>query len=97
MESTREKIGARLRNTEHFLPYIEEIRFPMYKALEDDLRITFDYPITALIGANGTNKSSILQAISAAPEGRSLAQYWFSTAVDDIDRGPRGSATHRFV
>lgn len=69
----------------------------MYKSLEDDLTISLRWPITALIGPNGTNKSSILQAISAAPEGRSLAQFWFSTEVDNIDDGPRGRASHRFI
>src|SRR5262249_32794459 len=84
-------------NTEDFLPYIEEIRFPMYKTLNDGLQLSLGWPITALIGPNGTNKSSVLQAISAAPEGRSLAQFWFSTEVDNIDMGPRGKATHRFI
>lgn len=80
-----------------FLPYIEEIRFPMYKALAADLTLTFPWPITALIGPNGTNKSSILQALSSAPEGRSLAEFWFSTEVDDIDAGGKGRASHRFI
>ncbi|MEV0060063.1 ATP-binding protein [Nocardia sp. NPDC050718] len=80
-----------------FLPYIEEIRFPMYKALAPGLALTFPWPITALIGPNGTNKSSILQALSSAPEGRSLAEFWFSTEVDDIDAGGRGRASHRFI
>lgn len=97
MSSTDAKIESKLRNTDGFLPYIDEIRFPMYKSLDDDLIISLAWPITALIGPNGTNKSSILQAISAAPEGRSLAQFWFSTEVDDIDRGPRGKASHRFI
>ncbi|WP_316575620.1 ATP-binding protein [Nocardia canadensis] len=80
-----------------FLPYIEEIRFPMYKALAADLTLNFPWPITALIGPNGTNKSSILRALSSAPEGRSLAEFWFSTEVDDIDAGGRGRASHRFI
>jgi hypothetical protein len=97
MDDSHKKIAKKLENTDGFLPYIDEIRFPMYKMLDEDLRISLNWPITALIGPNGTNKSSILQAISAAPEGRSLAQFWFSTEVDDIDRGPRGKASHRFV
>jgi predicted ATPase len=97
MNETQKKIEARLNKTLDFCPYIEHIRFPMYKSLEDGLTLTFNWPVTALIGPNGTNKSSVLQAISAAPEGRSLAQFWFSTEVDDIDSGPRGDATHRFI
>lgn len=97
MNSIDANIKSKLSNTDGFLPYIDEIRFPMYKSLDDNLAVTLNWPITALIGPNGTNKSSILQAISAAPEGRSLAQFWFSTEVDDIDRGPRGKASHRFI
>lgn len=79
-------------------PVITEIRFPRYKSLDPDLTISFSYPITALVGANGTNKSSILHAIQAAPEGRSVGDFWFSTAVDEI-KGPRLSSTdrHRFI
>lgn len=79
-------------------PVITEIRFPQYKSLTPGLKITFSYPITALVGANGTNKSSILHAIQAAPEGRSVGDFWFSTAVDEIQE-PRLSVTdrHRFI
>lgn len=97
LTQTQLKIESKFKNSRGFLPYIEEIRFPMYKSLEDGLTLPLDWPIIALVGPNGTNKSSVLQAISAAPEGRSLAQFWFSTEVDDIDRGVRGQATHRFV
>lgn len=97
LSKTQAKIDAKFRKSNDFLPYIDEIRFPMYKSLEDGLAIPLDWPIVALVGPNGTNKSSVLQAISAAPEGRSLAQFWFSTEVDDIDKGPRGAADHRFI
>lgn len=90
-----DQLTSKFDGTAEFLPYIDEIRFPMYKALETDLTLTFPWPITALIGPNGTNKSSILQALSSAPTGRSLAEFWFSTEVDDID-GER-HASHRFV
>lgn len=98
LTQTQQSIESKFTKSDEFLPYIEEIRFPMYKSLEDDLRLPLDWPIIALVGPNGTNKSSVLQAISAAPEGRSLAQFWFSTEVDRIDGGVRGKgATHRFV
>ncbi|MFD2792916.1 ATP-dependent endonuclease [Promicromonospora vindobonensis] len=97
LTQTQASIESKFSNGGDFVPYIEEIRFPMYKSLEDGLTLRLNWPIVALIGPNGTNKSSVLQAISAAPEGRSLAQFWFSTAVDDIDRGVRDGATHRFV
>ncbi|WP_156613678.1 AAA family ATPase [Mycobacterium sp. 852002-51961_SCH5331710] len=97
MTGIRDKIANKFENSEGFLPYIEEIRFPMYKSLLDGLTVQLNWPIVALVGPNGTNKSSVLQAISAAPEGRSLAEFWFSTEVDDIDQGPRAGATHRFI
>lgn len=97
LTAVQSKIESRFQSTSDFLPYIDEIRFPVYKTLEENLTIPLDWPIVALTGPNGTNKSSILQAISAAPAGRSLAQFWFSTEVDDIDHGVRGSASHRFI
>jgi hypothetical protein len=65
-------------------PYISYIRFPHYKNLAPDLRIDFGFPITALVGVNGTNKSSILRAIQGAPGNENLGVYWFSTSTDPI-------------
>ena len=78
-------------------PAITEIRFPRYKALTADLKITFTFPITALVGANGSNKSSILHALQAAPEGRSIADFWFSTSVDKIEERLSEEERHRFI
>jgi hypothetical protein len=73
-------------------PYIRYIRFPHYKNLAPDLRIDFDFPITALVGVNGTNKSSILRAIQGAPGNENLGVYWFSTSTDPIaDTGARNA------
>lgn len=80
-----------------FFPFIDSIRFPRYKALEADLRLDFDWPIVALIGPNGSNKSSILQALASTPEGKSLADYWFSTRLDDIDASTVDQGQHRFI
>lgn len=66
-------------------PLISHIRFPQYKNLEANTRIDFTYPITALVGANGTNKSSILRALYGAPENHNLGNFWFSTAIDPIE------------
>jgi AAA domain len=66
-------------------PFIRHIRFPRYKNLASGLTIEFDFPITALVGPNGTNKSSILVAIQGAPGNRSPGQYWFSTDIDPIE------------
>lgn len=50
-------------NKELFYPFIEHIRFPKYKSLVANSRIDFTYPITLLVGQNGGNKTSILQAL----------------------------------
>jgi predicted ATPase len=67
-----------------FDPYITHIRFPHFKNLAPNLRINFDFPITALVGPNGTNKSSILRAIQGSPGNENLGVYWFSTSTDPI-------------
>lgn len=67
------------------------------------MEIEFNWPITALVGPNGTNKTSILHALAASPEGSSIAEYWFSTQLDNIDRWGGGSEEdqrknpHRFI
>lgn len=65
-----------------FEPVIRHIRFPHFRNLEPGLRIEFDHPITALVGANGTNKSSILRAIQGCPDGQNIGRFWFGTQLD---------------
>lgn len=65
-------------------PYLRHIRFFGYKNLTDGLRVEFTHPITAIVGPNGTNKSSILRAVEGAQEGVSLGRYWFGTKLDII-------------
>lgn len=65
-------------------PYIRLIRFPRYKNLEFATEINFTFPITALIGPNGTNKSSILRALQACPNQYDIGDYWFDTPLDKI-------------
>jgi len=73
-----------LKENKQLEPYINYIRFPCYRNLKNNLKISFDFPLTAIVGQNGTNKSSILRAIWGCPEGYSLARFWFSTEVDQI-------------
>lgn len=68
-----------------FEPKINYIRFPRYKKLENFSKINFDFPLTVLVGVNGTNKTSILQALYGACQNKSVGLYWFSTSVDKID------------
>lgn len=65
-------------------PYIRHIRFPHYKNLAPDTHIEFTYPITAFVGANGTNKSSVIRALYGSPGQNNLGNYWFSTSIDPI-------------
>ena len=67
-----------------FVNYIRYIQFPFYKSLTPNTRIDFSFPLTMLVGKNGTGKSSVLQAIYGAPKGKSTGDYWFSTSVDPI-------------
>lgn len=74
-------------------PYIHYIRFPYFKNLAPDLQVEFNHPITALVGANGSNKSSILRALQGCPEGQNIGLYWFGTPLDSVPDDER----HRFI
>ncbi|WP_249659718.1 AAA family ATPase [Lysinibacillus fusiformis] len=67
-----------------FPNYINKIIFPLYKNLEENTSIEFNFPLTVLVGANGTNKSSVLRALQGSVEGISLGNFWFSTSMDPI-------------
>lgn len=67
-----------------FENYIEYITFPFYKNIEEGTRINFNFPLTVLVGKNGSGKSSTLHALYGAPKGYSLSDFWFSTEVDPI-------------
>lgn len=67
-----------------FEPFIRHIRFPYFKNLELNARIDFSFPITALVGQNGTNKSSVIKALFGCPHGKNITRYWFTTETDDI-------------
>lgn len=78
-----------------FPGYITHIRFPRFKNIADGTRIDFTFPVTALVGSNGSGKTSVLNALYGAPAGKSTGQYWFSTKVDPIEEG-EGSPS-RFI
>lgn len=82
-------------------PRIVRLRFPNYKNLEPDSVVEFDYPVTVLLGRNGTNKSSILHALAGAPRGLTVSDYWFETHLDAIpetnEQGLKQSITHSYV
>lgn len=68
----------------NFEPFINYIRFPNFKNIEKDQKITFDFPFTVFTGLNGSGKSSALHALYGAPFGKSTSDFWFSTNVDPI-------------
>lgn len=89
MDYKTENILRRILAQNHMEPFIRHIRFPFYKNLAEGVRIDFTFPITVLVGQNGTNKSSVLKALYGTPNGYSLGSLWFSTSVDPIDDGGR--------
>jgi len=84
---------------EHKKIYICNLRFPNYRNLRSDSELPFDFPITVLLGRNGTNKSSILHALYGSPMGLSVAEFWFETELDAIPserNGLKQSVVHRY-
>lgn len=84
MEKTIRAI-QRSKDAKAYKKYIDYIRFPYYKNFRKDTKITLDFPLTVLVGPNGTGKSSILKALYGCIDGYSLGDYWFSTKVDTIE------------
>lgn len=64
--------------------YIVYARFPNFKNIERNAEIRFEFPFTAIVGANGSGKSSILYALFGMPDGYSTSRFWFSTELDPI-------------
>lgn len=80
--------------------YICSLRFPNYRNLRIDSELPFDFPITVLLGRNGTNKSSILHALYGSPVGKTIADFWFETELDAIPperNGRKQSVIHRYL
>ncbi|HCM62823.1 MAG TPA: hypothetical protein DIT05_09790 [Morganella sp. (in: Bacteria)] len=65
-------------------PFIRKIVFTNFKNIAKKQEITFDYPITAFVGQNGTNKTSALVALYGAVDDKTPAEYWFTTPIDAI-------------
>ncbi|MHA3737847.1 ATP-dependent nuclease [Pseudomonas sp. Eth.TT006] len=66
-------------------PTIRHIRFPYFKNLSPNLQLNFTTPITAIVGSNGANKSSVLRALACCPHHENIGDHWFSTDIDPID------------
>lgn len=91
MENERKKLIETIKqmfdedsNRNIFQRYIEYIRFPFFKNFEDNLKVNFTFPITFIVGQNGSGKSSLLHALYGAPEGKSVEEFWYTTDLDPI-------------
>ena len=88
---SRFKPGRPLEN------FIGEATFSNFKGLALGTKISFDFPITVVVGANGMGKSSILHALWGMPLRKSTSRFWFSTAVDPIiDGGGNGIPRYHY-
>lgn len=65
--------------------YIESINFTAFKKIQRNSQLNFTFPLTVIVGKNGSCKSSALQALYGAPRGKSCSDFWFSTEVDPIE------------
>lgn len=80
-----------------YAPMLKSIKFLNYKNVMNDKSIDFNFPITLIVGPNGTNKTSILRALESCPRGKSLSDYWFSTELDPIPRPVSDSENPEYV
>lgn len=95
--SVEDKISTIMRMKERgvFNNYIEYMVFPYYKNLIPGTKIDFAFPITVLVGKNGSGKSSTLHALYGAPYWHSCSEFWFSTEIDPIVESG-GNGRNRF-
>ena len=64
--------------------HITYLKFPNFKNIDPATIIEFTSPLTVLVGANGTNKSSVLKALRGCINQVSISSMWFSTEIDVI-------------
>jgi len=90
-----EEIVALVETLKKFKPgkalkhYITFAQFPRFKSIEPGTRVNFEFPLTALVGANGSGKSSLLHALWGMPFGQSTSKFWFSTDLDPIEENQK--------
>ena len=80
--------------------HIKKLRFPNYRNLELGSTIDFEFPITILLGRNGTNKSSVLHALYGSVARNTMADFWFETEIDAIPatiNNVKQSVTHSYL
>ncbi|MEA5463206.1 ATP-dependent nuclease [Leptothoe sp. PORK10 BA2] len=100
MNSPLDSLSRSFRALEHTKIHIHSLRFPNYRNLEPNAELVFKFPITVLLGRNGTNKSSILHALYGSVRGKSIGDFWFETKLDLIPEtrnGLKQSIVHRYL
>jgi len=70
-----------------FPNFIQYVRFPHYRNFADGTRLDFGFPVTALVGPNGSGKTSLLHALYGCPGSYNIGNFWFSTDLDPIVEG----------
>lgn len=86
-KSCLEKLTNCFKNNGNaFEPFIRKLVFHNFKNIASFQEITLDFPVTVLIGKNGTNKSSALLALYAIRQNTNLRDYWFGTPIDSLNR-----------
>ncbi|WP_220186597.1 ATP-dependent nuclease [Oligella ureolytica] len=75
---------SKMKESNIFDKYITQAKFPNFKSLAPGSIINFNFPLTVLVGVNGTGKSSILHALWGMPYRKSTSRFWFSTEIDPI-------------
>lgn len=79
-----------IEKRDKFEPFINSVNFISFKNFESNSVISFDFPITVLVGKNGSNKSSALLALYGAVPDRMISDYWFASAIDnELGDNPR--------
>ena len=93
------EIDVSIRALKNKEPQILSLRFPNYRNLRFDSELPFSFPITILLGQNGTNKSSVLHALYGSPFKQTVADFWFETKIDAIPetrKGRKQSIIHKY-
>lgn len=88
---------SKMVKAKKFEPYITHIRFPKYKNLKQDTQIDFSFPVTVIVGPNGTNKSSIIRALYGCPGSNNVGNFWFSSHIDPINESNSDGGRNSFI
>ncbi|MFD1886908.1 ATP-dependent nuclease [Paenibacillus wenxiniae] len=72
-------------NLNLFDTFITKIAFPYYKHFTFNSYINFKFPLTILVGKNGSGKTSAIHALYGSPKNKSISDYWFSSKLDPIE------------